>query len=175
MSERLFFALWPGGAQRRALTRVQRELTPHRGPHRGRETHALDIHLTLIFLGRISPQQRTCAEQVAERVRGHPFEVTLERIGYFPRSRVCWCGTDVCPQPLERLVGALNGALEACGFVPERRPYRPHVTLMRKAAPFESRALACPIRWPVVDFVLAYGQDGPAPRYRILRRWSLLP
>lgn len=171
MTERLFFALWPGDAQRRALTRVQGGL-PFPA---GREAHPLDIHLTLVFLGPVGLRQRGCAEQAAAQVRGHAFELILDRVGSFPRSCTRWCGIDSCPQPLKDLVGALNNALGNCGFVPESRPFRPHITLARKAAVLESRLLEHPIQWPVEEFVLAYSQGGPPPRYRIAHRWSLRP
>ncbi|MBP8285117.1 MAG: RNA 2',3'-cyclic phosphodiesterase [Chromatiaceae bacterium] len=169
MTERLFLALWPGAAQRLALARVQGVL-----PLRiGRPTHPEDIHLTLVFLGPADPEQRHCAEMAAGRVRGGPFELTLDRVGSFPRARVLWCGADTASPPLAALVLALRSELASCGFVLDDRPYRPHATLARKAPALEARTLDPPIRWPVASFVLACGQEGPPPRYRILRRWSL--
>ncbi len=169
MAERLFLALWPGAAQRLALARVQGAL-PLRA---GRPTHPEDIHLTLVFLGPASPEQRQCAEIAAGRVRGCPFELTLDRVGSFPRARVLWCGADAAPPALAALVLALRSELAGCGFALDDRPYRPHATLARKAPALEARTLDPPIRWPVDSFVLACGQEGPPPRYRILRRWSL--
>ena len=169
MAERLFLALWPGAAQRLALARVQGALPPRAG----RPTHPEDIHLTLVFLGPASPEQRHCAEMAAGRVRGRPFELTLDRVGSFPRARVLWCGADTAPPPLADLVLALRSELAGCGFALDNRPYCPHATLARKAPALEAYTLDPPIRWPVASFVLAYGQEGPPPRYRILRRWSL--
>ncbi len=169
MTERLFLALWPGVAQRLALARVQGALPPRAG----RPTHPEDIHLTLVFLGPASPEQRQCAEAAAGRVRGQPFELTLDRMGSFPRARVLWCGADTASPALAGLVLALRAGLAGCGFALDERPYRPHATLARKASALEARTLDPPIRWPVDSFVLACGQEGPPPRYRILRRWSL--
>lgn len=171
MSERLFFALWPGDEQRRSLARVQRELSAQRG----RQVHSQDIHITLVFLGEASAAQRACTELAAGAVGVAPFDLTLDRIGCFPRARVLWCGAGVCPRPLDELVAALKRELAACGFSPECRPYRPHATLVRKAVPLGSRPLVRPIYWHARDFVLACGQGGAPPRYRILRRWPLLP
>ncbi len=169
MSKRLFLAIWPGPAQRLALSRVQDTL-----PARvGRPIHPEDIHLTLVFLGLASPEQRQCAEDAAGRVRGLPFEFTLDRLGSFPRARVLWCGADTPSPPLADLVLALRAELAGCGFAPDDRPYRPHATLAHKAPALEGRTLETPIRWPVDSFVLASGQEGPPPRYRILRRWNL--
>ena len=173
MSERLFFALWPSERQRRSLERLQQGLTVHRG----RPVHPQDIHATLVFLGQVDGERRACVEHAAGRVaaRGQagPFELVLDRIGCFPRARVVWCGAEFCPGQLAELVSLLNGELEGCGLVPDRRPYRPHVTLFRKAAPLRADALDPPVRWPADSFVLAGAREGPPPRYRILRRWSL--
>ena len=169
MAERLFLALWPRAAPRLALAQVQAALPPRAG----RATHPEDIHLTLVFLGPAGLEQRRCVEAAAGRARCHPFELVLDRVGAFPRARVLWCGADTAPPPLADLVLALRSELAGCGFALDNRPYCPHATLARKAPALEAYTLDPPIRWPVDSFVLAYGQEGPPPRYRILRRWSL--
>lgn len=176
MAERLFFALWPGVAQRLALAGVQRDLgalAPRPAGHPARWTHPEDIHLTLVFLGSASPDQRRCAEAAAGRVRATAFALSMDRVGSFPRARVLWCGTAVALVPLVELVGSLRRELGSCGFTLDQRPYAPHATLARNARPLATRLLDQPIPWPVEDFVLAAGQEGPPPRYRILGRWPL--
>ena len=169
MAERLFFALWPETAQCRALTRIQSALAGGGG----RCLSPQDLHLTLVFLGALEATARACAERAAEQVRGSPFDLALHRIGCFPRARVRWCGVDPCPPPLARLVADLENRLAACGLASEPRPYRPHLTLVRRAPPLETRFLARPISWPVTEFVLASRQERAPPWYRILRRWPL--
>jgi 2'-5' RNA ligase len=61
------------------------------------------------------------------------FTLPLEGVGAFPslrRPRVLWLGAEHRPQ-LSRLYAAADAALKACGFDPEDRPFRPHVTLGR--------------------------------------------
>lgn len=171
MPERLFFALWPGEEQRLALTRVQRECSPHHG----RATHPEDLHLTLVFLGALEPERRACSESVGDRVRGSPFTLGLTHIGYFARARALWCGPEAMPQPLPDLVDGLGRGLIDCGLLPESRPYSPHVTLARKLPPPQGlRPLAPSISWRVEEFVLAGGRGGGPARYRVLRRWPLV-
>lgn len=170
MTERLFFALWPGKQQRTALTRVQEAL-----PDRGHRTHPQDFHLTLVFLGDLDAERRGCAEEAAGQVRGSPFVLKLDRLGCFPRAGILWCGTSEQPPLLPDLLRALNGGLAACGFRPERRAFTPHVTLTRKARPLPARGLAPPIVWPVAGFALVIAQPGEYPRYRVERSWPLIP
>jgi 2'-5' RNA ligase len=174
LPERLFFALWPGEDQRGSLARVQRGLAVSKG----RPVHPQDIHVTLVFLGQVPPERRGCVEraagQAAAQAPAGPFELVLDRIGCFPRARVLWCGADLCPPPLAALVASLTKELETCGFSPERRPYRPHATLVRKAAPLRSRPLEPPVRWPVEGFVLVASRDRGPPRYEVLSRWGLM-
>jgi len=171
VTERLFFALWPGKQQRTALTRVQEALPDHRG-HR---THPQDFHLTLVFLGDLDAERRGCAEAAAGRVRGSPFVLKLDRLGCFPQAGVLWCGTSEQPPLLSDLLRALNGGLAACGFRPERRAFMSHVTLTRKARPLPARGLESPIVWPVAGFALVMARPGEYPRYRVERSWPLVP
>ena len=169
MTDRLFFALWPGEVQRAALAKTQMGLRSHRG----RLAHAQDLHITLVFLGDLDVDRRASAEQAAGRVRAAPFRLTLDRFGCFPRAGILWCGASERPQSLLSLLGSLDGNLLDCGFRPERRPFVPHVTLVRKARPAPARELTPPIDWPVSAFALAIARPGERPRYRVVREWPL--
>jgi 2'-5' RNA ligase len=113
-------------------------------------------------------------EQAAGSVRGMPFELVIDRQGYWPRPRVAWCAPAEIPEPLRALVQALNRALKPCGFEPERRPYSPHVTLFRDSRAVPGGPLERPVRWPCRDFVLVATSPVPGgPRYQVLARWPL--
>ncbi len=169
-SERLFFALQPEASVRDGLHEVAAALPEHGG----RPVHPADRHITLVFLGEIGPAQRACAERAASGVRGRPFELSIDRVGYWPRPRILWAGCSQIPEPLLALVQGLVQALLACGFRPESRPYAPHVTLARKAHKSAGGELGRPLTWPVRSFVLMGSDlDAPPPRYRVLARWPL--
>lgn len=172
MSEgRYFFALWPDQAVQERLALEARQVAAH-----GRLHHSEDLHMTLVFLGPVADARLDCVEQVADRIRPRPFSLHIGGIGYWQRPRILWAGPLETPEPLSQLVFDLQNGLKACGFEPERRHFKPHVTLYRKAAITGPGVIDPAIEWPVGEFVLAVSGGGApgAPRYRVLRRWPLV-
>jgi 2'-5' RNA ligase len=94
------------------------------------------VHVTLKFLGEV-PLKKMPAIKLAiqEAVVGHqPFELEFSNIGTFGGReglRIMWVGIAGDVLRLEALVRAVNAALAVVGFEPERRPFRPHLTLGR--------------------------------------------
>ncbi|MFN2309995.1 MAG: RNA 2',3'-cyclic phosphodiesterase [Gammaproteobacteria bacterium] len=169
-TRRLFFALWPDAAARRALA----GLLDGEAPQTGRRVPEDNLHLTLAFVGNVTTAQRTCMEAAAATVEAAPFTVSLERLGYWPRPRVVWAGATATPAALTELVARLNARLSGCGYEPERRPYQAHVTLSRKAQAAPRRRAIAPIVWPAEDFCLVESASGDAGSiYRVLARWPL--
>jgi len=169
VSERLFFALWPGDAERSALARLQDSL----GLHGIRPTHPADLHLTLVFLGDLPPERRSCCEAAADLVQAAPFAIRLSRVGLWPRPRILWCAPAVTPPELLTLADGLAEALVPCGVPREARPYAAHITLARQARAEIDPRREWSLTWPVTGFVLAASRPGPPPRYRVLMRWAL--
>ena len=94
------------------------------------------LHLTLKFLGNIGvdqvPPLLDCLAPVAADTT--PFPLQLAGLGMFPnrrKPRVLWAGLEGDLQALSRLQQSLESAINALGHPPERRPFRPHVTLGR--------------------------------------------
>ncbi|NCA70265.1 MAG: RNA 2',3'-cyclic phosphodiesterase [Sphingobacteriia bacterium] len=167
---RWFFAIWPDAPASTALAASASGLIPPGA----RPTHVADLHLTLAFLGPLAPARLQCIEQAAGEIRCAPFEIAIETLDRFAHARVLWCGPALTPRPLTTLVERLRTALVPCGLVADPRPYRPHITLARRVmtAP-PAQAWPGEVRWVAHEFVLAAGQGGPGPRYRIHRRWPL--
>lgn len=105
------------------------------------------VHVTLKFLGEV-PTKKLPAVKLAiqEAVVGHsPFELEFSTIGTFGGReglRIMWVGIAGDVLRLEALVRAVNAALAVVGFEPERRPFRPHLTLgrVRDEVPTRRRA-----------------------------------
>lgn len=168
-AERLFFALWPPRPVREALVQVRAALPRPTG----RENHPLDLHLTLVFVGAVAPQVRACVEAAGDGIEAPAFRLRLERLGDWTKPRIRWAAPAAVPEALTVLVSRLQARLSDCGLAPEKRPFRPHVTLSRKAGPLPPTVPTATPDWPVRDFVLAASRAGRTPSYEVLKRWPL--
>ncbi len=87
-------------------------------------------HITLQFLGNTSPEQYGCVAARLGELRFPRISVALEELGVFDRAGVFFASVAVAPQLL-MLQQRVTAATAYCGFVPEARPFHPHVTLAR--------------------------------------------
>jgi RNA 2',3'-cyclic 3'-phosphodiesterase len=85
-------------------------------------------HITLQFLGNTAEYE--CIVARLRELRSPPLQVQLEGLGFFERAGVFFAGVRLAPE-LEALQQRVTAATGPCGFVPETRPYHPHITLAR--------------------------------------------
>jgi RNA 2',3'-cyclic 3'-phosphodiesterase len=166
---RLFFALWPGDAVRQQLADTAASIAARTG---GRVVPAVNLHLTLAFLGEIAAELMPQALDAARSVRGTPFELVLDSTGSFRDARVAWAGLAAIPPALALLQGSLEAELRSRAFVLDDRPFAPHATLVRKIATSLPRESMAPIAWSVRDFVLVHSERGRG-HYKVLECWNL--
>ena len=170
---RLFFALWPDEALQRRMAGLVHALAGGPDDPGGRPVHPEDLHATLVFLGRVTPEQYPCVLAAADAVAAAPFELSIDRMEHWRRSRVLWCGPHETPAALTRLFLDLRDGLKACGFPPEQRPYAPHVTLVRDGRPLAPRPIEPGLIWRPSGFVLVESLPvREPPRYRVVRSWA---
>lgn len=161
-SLRLFYALWPCASTRMALTQLQPPLA-------GRQTHHEDLHLTLAFLGAQPASRLPALHDILTALPTPSMALQLDRIGYFPNSRIAWAGMQSTPAALSSLRENLLAQLAGHGINGAARgAFTPHVTLARNAPPPEPVAIN-PIHWQAQQLVLVESltQDNGV-RYRIL-------
>jgi 2'-5' RNA ligase len=98
------------------------------------------MHLTLKFLGEVAEERLGGVRDALDRVTGPtcPFAVACTGLGVFPgpsRPRVVWAGITGGLRELGLLAAQVERVVEPLGFLPERRPFRGHITLGRVRSP----------------------------------------
>lgn len=171
---RLFFALWPDHDTRQELARAASQVNPDQA---GRRVPAYNLHMTLHFIGNTSQAQAECLRQQAWQVNTRPFNLLIDRSGQFAGPRVTWLSCSNAPDALfdlHRQLGDQIGPDAGCGYSPERRTYRPHVTVYRKTKAIPAVELLEPISWQVNDFSLILSEpEAGGVRYRQWQRYPL--
>lgn len=134
------------------------------------------LHVTLAFLGAVPEARLPVLVEAAGTVaaEAQPFEVVLDRVGWWPDNHILWLGCTSMSSRHRRLHDALVRALGSAGFPSETRAYRPHLTLVRRAQCLSLPPSGPPVRWQAQEFTLVESrlQDDGA-RYRVLNCWSL--
>lgn len=166
----LFFALWPCAAVRDALYALAQQVNLDCG---GRVTRRENLHLTLVFMGNMEVGRLAELRSVAGGITRDAFEFTLGKFGYWGHNRIVWAAPHAVPAPLHGLVAALDGVLEQARFEFDRRPYAPHLTLIRNAR--EPRVLpALDVPWRALEFVLMQSvREHGGARYEVVGSWPL--
>ena len=99
---------------------------------------AANLHLTLRFIGDVDGHAAEDIDAALSGVQGKRFAVTLSGVGQFGderRLRALWVGVEP-NEALERLQAKIETALQRAGLEPEKRKFKPHVTLARfKSSP----------------------------------------
>lgn len=167
---RLFFAVWPPAGCAAALARWAVEAAVIAS---GRAVREDAIHLTLAFLGNVAEERLPAALRAASMVKGSPHDLPIEEARRWNDHDLVWVGPDRTPPELASLARSLAGNLQAEGFAIEARPFRAHVTLVRKA-----RRAALPslpkVKWPVMEFTLVHSTlSRHGSSYTMLERFPI--
>lgn len=179
---RVFFALWPDEALRGALAKASVEMHARHG---GRRTRPDSIHLTLVFVGRVEARRIPELLAMAAAIRVASFDTGFDVAECWRHNHIGCLGAAQVPETLLELVRELEAGLQALDISFDRRPYKPHITLLRNAdcrkEAADSGGLGKknpalePIRWPARDFVLVKSSlRSEGARYEELGRWPLL-
>jgi 2'-5' RNA ligase len=160
----LFLALWPGAALREAL---EVEQARWQWPPTARPVEAASLHLTLHYLGLV-PQQRLPELAAAFDVACPRFTLRLRRRERWRNGCAVLC-PDALPEAQRALHERLAAALQGLQLPIEARPWRPHVTLARRAAAAQPPQDELALNWPVRSWRLArslgHGRYAEVARY----------
>jgi 2'-5' RNA ligase len=95
-----------------------------------------NLHLTLAFIGEVSPKKIDKIKTILDTVTFAPFDATIERLGTFSRGTLWWAGLRE-DKPLMDLQHEVEHKLALCGFEMDGRKYSPHITLGREVVTSE--------------------------------------
>jgi len=160
-SRRVFFALWPDEEATGHLAALGHSLAP-RG---SRLTRPASLHLTLAFVGSVASEQVERLDAIAAGIRVAPFELSLDRLGFWPQRGILWAGCRQTSVALRGLAGGLAVALRESGFAVDARAgaaLTRHVTLARRVRCPSLPRLETPIRWRVGEFALVESHLHPS-------------
>lgn len=164
-ARRVFFALWPSEQVRARLHEFATGLHAATG---GQPVARGNLHQTLVFVGDVAAERVGALVALGATLEVPPFVVELGTVGYWRHNRIVWAAPLAAPQPLLDLVCDLEARLAAADVPFDRRPYKPHVTLLRDAGkPAVMPALR--LSWPVAGFALVASTGGPrGVRYEVI-------
>jgi 2'-5' RNA ligase len=142
------------------------------------------LHLTLKFLGEISPEQATqLIARLSDQLRKNPiavFEIQLENVRFLPsRSRPNVVVQQIVTSPeLLSLFRLCESAAQHCGLPAEKRGFHGHLTLGRVKAPLPMHAEIQPhpaqTRMRVNRLMLMQSELKPTGSiYKQIGRWDL--
>ncbi|HMW55862.1 MAG TPA: RNA 2',3'-cyclic phosphodiesterase [Accumulibacter sp.] len=164
---RLFLALWPAHAENSALLGYQQQWLWPKGSS---PVPAERLHLTLHFIGPVE-RSRLEAVNAGLQVAMTPFELHLTQAAIWPRGLAVLQASTV-PEALKELHCRLGKALQALALPVESRPFRPHVTLARRAAGSIAPSAAPALLWQIDSYVLVESLPNAAGGYLIQRSYS---
>jgi RNA 2',3'-cyclic 3'-phosphodiesterase len=170
MSDRLFFALWPDSALRRALHDRIELITASIA---GKPQRPDQWHVTLEFLGQVPLEHQPRLRAAADRVSRPPITIEFDRVEHWRKPQVVCLVASRVPAGLAALVTQLHAALAEEGFTLDARPFCPHVTLARKVQAAANSLLEPPFVWQSHGFALVRSVTDPAgSRYEPLDWWN---
>ena len=164
---RLFYALWPDPKTRRKLSTLSKDI------HRGRVIEPQNLHITLLFLGKVDETIRQRLLDMTADISINQFQLQLLKSEWWKRSGILCLAPDTIPEQLLHLTARLTDIAHGCNLSVEDRTYRPHVTLARKITrpmniDFE------PFSWKAGDFSLLESVTLPqGAEYKIIHTWPL--
>jgi 2'-5' RNA ligase len=166
--KRLFFALWPDESTRQACAGLAKTLSRSGG----KPVLPENLHVTLVFLGAVDAETEAAVTLAASAIAVPKVAITFDRVDYWRKPRILCLTGRAEGGELKNLVTELNAASRTLDIEIDRRPYTPHVTLVRKAQ--ETKVITFePIVWRGDSFCLVESHTLPeGVEYRVLKEWK---
>ena len=149
--KKLFFALWPSHRQRELLRDT---INPVLSSVEGQAVDRRKWHVTLVFIGNFPEESIPDLMVAADIVDPGEIRLRFDSLTFWQRPKIACMHAKTTPPELEYLVTTLQQVLVPFGFEPEKRVYRPHITVSRKVRAFQTVRLARPVELQWSEFEL---------------------
>ena len=168
---RLFFALDPSHALRQRLAVHSAHWN---WDARARPSAAHKLHITLVFMPRVDPARVGDLLQVgaAAAESGRGCTMLLDKAEVWQTGGIAHLSPSCVPPALLALHDLLLDGALAAGIPVDRRTWRPHLTLARKARSEQAPTTFEPLPWQIRGFSLQRSRLG-SESYEVLARWPL--
>lgn len=166
--KRLFFALWPDQTTRQQCQQVIQSL-----PGQGKPVLANNLHVTLVFLGNIDQARQAAITKAANTINIQPMRLIFNHLNFWKKPAVVCLVAEQVDPAVSNLVAQLSTSARQLGIPLDERPYKPHITLLRKA---KSPVMIDfnPIHWQTDSFCLVESCSTPVGvEYRVIKRWVM--
>jgi 2'-5' RNA ligase len=93
-----------------------------------------NIHMTIRFLGDITPNMAKKVFEEMQKVQFTPFDAQINGLGVFPDlryPRVVWVGITEGADQLKNVFSRLEPRFRSLGFIPDSKGFSPHLTIAR--------------------------------------------
>jgi 2'-5' RNA ligase len=162
---------------REAMAQAIRRAAPASG---GKPVPADNLHVTLAFLGSMAerrlPELRNVAREAAEGV-GEALELSFDHLEHWRAAHIICASPAEPPMPVVALARKLQDLLVGRGFTPDLKPFRPHVTVVRKVArpgPMSPLGKASPAVWRFTELALIESRTLPeGALYSVVESYAL--
>jgi len=132
-----------------------------------------NLHLTVLYIGFVSPKQLSQIKVNAKSIRIPPLDVQLNLVSMFKRASILWLGSD---NPNEALVELNSTVKKFCDPIVElkKEKFIPHVTLARKFSSKKSQCQIDPILWSVNRvYLMESVPTSVGVNYKVLQDYTL--
>ncbi len=169
---RMFYALWPGSDTRAQIAEAAGVLFLGNA---ARPVPQENYHLTLAFVGEVSPARLPVLQQIGRDLRIAGCTIRFDAYEYWPGPQAVVAVATEAPVELTELSRRLRNLDGMHRLDRTHRPLRAHVTLARKVAQAPVLQAMSPFEWTSQNFSLVRSDTGGAHSvYTVVDTWPLL-
>jgi RNA 2',3'-cyclic 3'-phosphodiesterase len=166
--KRLFFALCPDDITRQQCAKITQAINNGEA----RPVNPANLHVTLLFLGNIGTDKEIVLRQEMATILVPKITLHFKQLNFWKKPGVlCLTATDSSPE-LMALVDNLAIIARKLDIPIDERPFKPHVTLLKKAKELITLEFE-PVIWCSRSFCLVESCSlTNGVEYRIIEQWG---